>query len=122
MNGSANYKDPQSVEDDDIILDIGQQTIKKISEIIDNSKTVLWNGPAGYFENKNFSKGTISIAKKISDNTKKNSLISIVGGGDTISSIKNNELNVNFTHLSTAGGAFLEYIEGKNLPGIEVLK
>ena len=83
---------------------------------------MLWNGPAGYFENKNFSKGTISLAKKISDNTNKNSLISIVGGGDTISSIKNNGLNVNFTHLSTAGGAFLEYIEGKNLPGIEVLK
>ena len=63
-----------------------------------------------------------SLAKIISDNTNKNSLISIVGGGDTISSIKNNRLNVNFTHLSTAGGAFLEYIEGKNLPGIEVLK
>ena len=122
MDGKANYKDPQNVEDDDIILDVGRRTIKKISEVIDNSKTVLWNGPAGYFENKNFSKGTISIAKKISNNTNDSSLISIVGGGDTISSIKNNELDVNFTHLSTAGGAFLEYIEGKNLPGIEVLK
>ena len=61
---------------------------------------------AGYFENKKFSKGTISIAKKISENTNKKSLISIVGGGDTISSIKNNGLDVNFTHLSTAGGAF----------------
>ena len=82
---------------------------------------MLWNGPAGYFENQNFLKGTISIAK-ISENTDLNSLISIVGGGDTISAIKNNDLNLNFTHLSTAGGAFLEYIEGKNLPGIEVLK
>ena len=91
--------------------------------VIDKSKTVLWNGPAGYFENKTFQKGTISIAKKISSNTKINSLISIIGGGDTISAIKNNSLEENFTHLSTAGGAFLEYIEGKkNLPGIEVLK
>ena len=121
-DGEAMYKDLDSVSDEEIILDIGPQTINKISKIIDISKTVLWNGPAGYFENKNFSKGTISLAKKISDNTNKNSLISIVGGGDTISSIKNNGLNVNFTHLSTAGGAFLEYIEGKNLPGIEVLK
>ena len=90
--------------------------------IIDLSKTILWNGPAGYFENKNFSLGTISIAKKISNNTEKNSLISIVGGGDTLAAIKNNDLKLKFTHLSTAGGAFLEYIEGKNLPGIEVLK
>ena len=63
----------------------------------------MWNGPAEYFENKNFSNGTISIAKKISNNTNKKSLISIVGGGDTISAIKNNDLNLNFTHLSTAG-------------------
>ena len=120
--GEAIFKGLNEVSDNELILDIGPQTIDKISKIIDVSRTVLWNGPAGYFENKNFSKGTISLAKKISDNTNKNSLISIVGGGDTISSIKNNGLNVNFTHLSTAGGAFLEYIEGKNLPGIEVLK
>ena len=120
--GEANFKDLKNVKDDEIILDIGPQTIEKICKIIDSSKTVLWNGPAGYFENQNFLKGTISIAKKISENTDLNSLISIVGGGDTISAIKNNDLNLNFTHLSTAGGAFLEYIEGKNLPGIEVLK
>ena len=122
VDGEAVLKDLNEVNDNEIILDIGPKTIERISKIIDISKTVLWNGPAGYFENKNFSKGTISLAKKISDNTNKNSLISIVGGGDTISSIINNRLNVNFTHLSTAGGAFLEYIEGKNLPGIEVLK
>jgi len=122
IDGEANFKDFQDIQENDIILDIGQKTIKKINKVIDSSKTVLWNGPAGYFENHNFSKGTISIAKKISENTKTNSFISIVGGGDTISAIKNNGIDVNFTHLSTAGGAFLEYIEGKNLPGIEVLK
>ena len=121
-NGEASIKNLNNITDKEIILDIGPQTVKKINGIIDKSKTVLWNGPAGYFENKNFSKGTISIAKKISSNTKINSLISIIGGGDTISAIKNNSLEENFTHLSTAGGAFLEYIEGKNLPGIEVLK
>ena len=121
-DGNANFKGLENVKDNEIILDIGPQTIKKIVEIIDSSKTVLWNGPAGYFENQNFSKGTISIAKKISNNTNKASLTSVVGGGDTISAIKNNALDLNFTHLSTAGGAFLEYIEGKNLPGIEVLK
>ena len=79
------------------------------------SKTILWNGPAGYFENINFSKGTTHIAEKISKNTNTTSLISIVGGGDTIAALKKNKLNLNFTHLSTAGGAFLEYIEGKKL-------
>ena len=121
-NGEAIIKNLKNVTDKEIILDIGPQTIEKINGVIDKSKTVLWNGPAGYFENKNFSKGTVSIAKKISFKTKTNSLISIIGGGDTISAIKNNSLELNFTHLSTAGGAFLEYIEGKNLPGIEVLK
>ncbi len=122
INEEKNFKYVENVEDNEIILDIGPKTVEKINKIIDISKTVLWNGPAGYFENQNFSKGTILIAKKISDNTNKNSLISIVGGGDTISAIKNNASHLNFTHLSTAGGAFLEYIEGKNLPGIEVLK
>ena len=122
VEGNAAFKDINNVDKNEIILDIGPQTIKKISKIIDMSKTVLWNGPAGYFENKNFSKGTTSIAEKISNNTNTASLLSIVGGGDTISAIKNNKLDLSFTHLSTAGGAFLEYIEGKNLPGIEVLK
>jgi 3-phosphoglycerate kinase len=82
----------------------------------------LWNGPAGYFENKNFSKGTLEIAKKISDNTINKSLISILGGGDTISAINTSEEKFNFTYLSTAGGAFLEFLEGKDLPGLNVLK
>ena len=121
-NDNLINKIQNSVSKEEMILDIGPKTIEKINKTIDVSNIVLWNGPAGFFENKNFSKGTVSIAKKISNNTVKNSLISIVGGGDTISAIKNNNLQTKFTHLSTAGGAFLEYIEGKNLPGIEVLK
>ena len=121
-NGKSTYKNLNQIADDEMILDIGKNTIIKILKLIDSSKTIFWNGPAGYFENKNFSDGTISIAKKISENTEKKILLSIVGGGDTISAIKNNNINLNFTHLSTAGGAFLELIEGKNLPGVEVLK
>ena len=122
MNGSSTIKEANQILKRDIILDIGPKSIKKILDVIDNSKTVLWNGPAGYFENKNFAVGTISIANKISINTDKKSLLSIVGGGDTLSAIKNSNSNNSFTHLSTAGGAFLEFLEGKNLPGMEVLK
>ena len=111
-----------NIYDNEIILDIGPETIGKIEDVIDASSTVLWNGPAGYFENENFSKGTLAIAKKISENTLNKSLISILGGGDTISAINKNKTKLNFTHLSTAGGAFLEYLEGKDLPGISVLK
>ena len=92
------------------------------SKTIDNSNTVFWNGPAGYYENKNFSVGSELIAKKIAENTKSKSLISIVGGGDTVAAIKNMGLEKVFTYLSTAGGAFLESLEGKELPGIQVLK
>ena len=111
-----------SIEKDEMILDIGPKTLKIIEETIDASNTVLWNGPAGYFENKNFSNGTNAIALKISDNTKQKSLISILGGGDTVSAVNTSQLKLSFTHLSTAGGAFLEYLEGKDLPGLRVLK
>ncbi len=122
LDGLPKLKDLNEISPNDIILDIGKKTIELIYKTIENSKTIFWNGPAGYFENKNFSKGTISIAKKIGDNTNSKSLISIVGGGDTIASIKNTEFRKAFTHLSTAGGAFLESIEGNELPGIKVLK
>jgi phosphoglycerate kinase len=122
FDGEAVTKDIKSIEKNDIILDIGPKTIKIIEKIIDNSNTVMWNGPAGYFENKNFALGTNAIAQSISQNTKNKSLVSVLGGGDTISAINNSGLDLSFTHLSTAGGAFLEYLEGKDLPGLSVLK
>jgi phosphoglycerate kinase len=122
FEGLAVSKDIKFVEEDDIILDVGPKTIKIIEEIIDNSNTIMWNGPAGYFESKNFALGTIAIAQRISENTKHRSLISVLGGGDTVSAINNSGLELSFTHLSTAGGAFLEYLEGKDLPGLSVLK
>ena len=115
-------KEANDIEKDEIILDIGPKTIKIIESVIDQSNTVLWNGPAGYFENQDFAAGTNLIAKKISENTVNKSLISILGGGDTISAINKIEKKLSFTHLSTAGGAFLEYLEGKDLPGLSVLK
>jgi len=115
-------KDSNAIEDNDIILDIGPKTIISIKDIIEQSNTVLWNGPAGYFENENFMIGTMSIAENISKNTVKKSLISIIGGGDTLAAINKSKNKLSFTHLSTAGGAFLEYFEGKDLPGLSVLK
>ena len=121
-DGKSTEKSLDSINSEDIILDIGKNTINLINKTIDNSNTVFWNGPAGYYENKEFAKGTFAIAKKIAENTKSKSLLSIVGGGDTISAIKGSGLENKFTHLSTAGGAFLEYLEGKELPGIKVLR
>ena len=122
FEGHAVAKDLKSIEKDDIILDVGPKTLKTIEKIIDSSNTVMWNGPAGYFENKSFAVGTNFIAEKISENTEKKSLISVLGGGDTVSAINKSGLKLSFTHLSTAGGAFLEYLEGKDLPGLSVLK
>ena len=122
VNGEPIYKSLNDMGSEDIILDIGKKTIDLINKTIDRSNTVFWNGPAGYYENKNFSTGSLCIAKKIAENTNSKSLISIVGGGDTIAAIKNSGLENSFTHLSTAGGAFLESLEGKELPGIKVLK
>ena len=122
FEGSAKKKKLEQIEENDIILDIGPNTIDNIKHVIDKSKTVLWNGPAGYFENKNFLNGTMSIAKIISENTYKKTLISVIGGGDTLAAINKSRNKLYFSHLSTAGGAFLEYLEGKDLPGLSVLK
>ena len=122
LEGDGKNKKLDKIKENEIILDIGPNTVKKIKEIVDKSNTVLWNGPAGYFENKNFIKGTISIAKVISKNTYNKNLVSVLGGGDTLAAINKNKSKLSFSHLSTAGGAFLEYLEGKDLPGISVLK
>ena len=121
LNDTSKTKELNDIKNDDLILDIGPKTIKKIKEIIEISNTVLWNGPAGYFENPNFANGSYEIAKAISIRNRKKSIYSVVGGGDTIAVI--NQINVlkDFNFVSTAGGAFLEYLEGKELPGIKAL-
>ena len=121
LDGAAEVKELNNIKNDDLILDIGPKTVNKIKNIIEISETVLWNGPAGYFENPNFANGSYEIAKAIIKKNKDRSIYSVVGGGDTIALI--NKINVikNFNFVSTAGGAFLEYLEGKELPGIKAL-
>ena len=121
FDSNSEIKSLKDISKEDIILDIGPKTVEKIKKILENSRTVFWNGPAGYFENENFENGSLQICKIIENNTKNNSLYSVVGGGDTIAVInKTGSLN-NFNFVSTAGGAFLEYLEGKELPGIKAL-
>jgi phosphoglycerate kinase len=121
-NSKGILKSLDQVNDNDLILDMGEKTLQNIFKVIDKSKTVLWNGPAGYFEIDEFSIGSKKIANKISDNTKTKSLISIAGGGDTVAAINKFKCSNGFTYLSTAGGAFLELLEGKMLPGIKALE
>ena len=121
LNGFSKNKELDQILHDDIILDIGPKTVNKITDIIDNTKTILWNGPAGYFENPNFANGSIKIAEKIIENNKSNKIFSVVGGGDTVSLLNNLKVVKDFNFVSTAGGAFLEYLEGKKLPGITAL-
>ena len=121
-NSKGILKNLDQINDNDLILDMGEKTLQNIFKVIDKSKTVLWNGPAGYFEIDEFSIGSKKIANKISDNTKTKSLISIAGGGDTVAAINKFKCSNGFTYLSTAGGAFLEFLEGKMLPGIKALE
>ena len=122
MDDKSQIKELKDIADDDLILDIGPKTINKIRNIIENSETVLWNGPAGYFENPNFAQGSYEIAKSIIKKNKDKLIYSVVGGGDTIALINQINLIKDFNFVSTAGGAFLEYLEGKELPGIKALK
>ena len=122
LNGSPQIKELNEISSDEMILDVGPKTIEVINNIIDESKTILWNGPAGYFENPNFANGSIKIAKRIIENNKSKKIYSVAGGGDTVSLINGLNAINHFNFVSTAGGAFLEYLEGKELPGIKALK
>jgi phosphoglycerate kinase len=121
LDGSAEIKELNNISKDELILDIGPKTIKAIDLLIEESSTILWNGPAGYFENPNFAKGSVEIAKKIIEKNKNNTIYSVAGGGDTVSLLNSIGAISNFNFVSTAGGAFLEYLEGKELPGIKAL-
>ena len=121
LYGTGKNKEIGEIENDEMILDIGPKTILSIKKIINNSNTVLWNGPAGYFENSNFANGTKEIIKIITEKTLKDKIFSVAGGGETVAAInKFNKFN-SFTFVSTAGGAFLEFLEGKKLPGISAI-
>jgi len=121
LNGSSIIKEVNEVSEDELILDIGPKTIQTINNIIEKSKTILWNGPVGYFENPNYAKGSLEIAKKIVEKNEANTIYSVAGGGDTVALLNSIGAINNFNFVSTAGGAFLEYLEGKELPGIKAL-
>ena len=107
---------------DKMILDVGPQTQKVIIDVISKSKTLIWNGPLGAFETRPFDKGTNNIATYVAKTTLEGQINSIAGGGDTLSALKGSGSDSQFSYVSTAGGAFLEWLEGKSLPGIESLK
>ncbi len=111
-----------TIADDQESVDIGPETIKNIEGILEQAKTVLWNGPMGVFEMKPFDNGTNALAKKVATLTKSGSLLSVAGGGDTVSALDNAGAVEDFSYISTAGGAFLEWIEGKELPGVIALQ
>lgn len=102
-------------------LDIGQKSIELFNGIIEKSKTILWNGPMGVFEMENFSKGTTAIANAIAEATARGAF-SLIGGGDSVAAINKNKLADRVSYVSTGGGAMLEYIEGKELPGIKAIR
>ena len=116
-NAIATIKNVQDVEPDDLILDIGPVTAKQYTEIIKSAGTIVWNGPVGVFEIEQFSHGTQSLAKAIAEST----AFSIAGGGDTLAAIDKYNINDQVSYTSTGGGAFLEFLEGKELPAVAVL-
>jgi len=107
---------------DGMILDVGPQSIARIHAAIDDAATLVWNGPLGAFELTPFDRGTVVSAKHAAERTKARKLISVAGGGDTVAALNQAGVGGDFSYVSTAGGAFLEWMEGKPLPGVEVLK
>ncbi|MBI5263669.1 MAG: phosphoglycerate kinase [Bradyrhizobium sp.] len=111
-----------SIPADGMILDVGPQSSARIHAAIDDAATLVWNGPVGAFEMTPFDRGTMAAAKYAAERTKAKKLLSVAGGGDTVAALNQAGVAGDFTYVSTAGGAFLEWMEGKPLPGVEVLR
>jgi len=114
--------DIDAVPADAMILDLGPKTIEAVARAIDRAATLVWNGPLGAFEIEPFDRATVAAAKHAAKRTREGGLISVAGGGDTVAALNHAGVADDFTYVSTAGGAFLEWMEGKPLPGVEVLK
>jgi phosphoglycerate kinase len=106
---------------DDMILDVGPATIAEFEKVLAGTKTVVWNGPLGAFETKPFDYGTVAAAKAVAAATKAGKLLSVAGGGDTVAALNTADVADDFSYVSTAGGAFLEWLEGLALPGVVAL-
>ena len=114
--------DADAVPAGKVLLDIGEKSVKEFVDVIKNCKTLIWNGPVGAFELKPFDKGTNDIAVEVAKLTKEGKLTSVAGGGDTVSALKKAGAEPDLTYVSAAGGAFLEWMEGKSLPGVAILE
>jgi phosphoglycerate kinase len=110
------------VPPDQMILDAGEKTVAAVNEWIDKAKTLVWNGPLGAFEKQPFDRATVAAARRAAARTKEGALLSVAGGGDTVSALNHAGVADDFSYVSTAGGAFLEWLEGKALPGVEALR
>ena len=120
--GAASRTVPvDQVGTDEMILDVGPATIEEFGKFLHNTRTLVWNGPLGAFETAPFEKGTVAAAKLVADRTKAGQLLSVAGGGDTVSALNMAGVADDFSYVSTAGGAFLEWMEGLELPGVEAL-
>ncbi|HXB79915.1 MAG TPA: phosphoglycerate kinase [Bradyrhizobium sp.] len=111
-----------AIPPDGMILDVGPQSVARIRAAIDDAATLVWNGPLGAFEMTPFDRGTVLAARHAAERTRAKKLISVAGGGDTVAALNQAGVAADFTYVSTAGGAFLEWMEGKPLPGVEILK
>ena len=120
--GAANHAyGIDAIPKDQMILDVGSQSIERINAAINDAATLVWNGPLGAFEIAPFDQGTVATARHAAERTKAGKLVSVAGGGDTVSALNHAGAADSFTYVSTAGGAFLEWLEGKSLPGVEAL-
>ena len=111
-----------AVAEDEMILDVGPRTIEQVISVLARTKTLVWNGPLGAFETEPFDTGTVEVAEAAAELTRAGNLVSIAGGGDTVAALNAANAATRFTYVSAAGGAFLEWLEGKALPGVEVLR
>jgi phosphoglycerate kinase len=105
-----------------MILDVGPRTVALIEGRIDDSATLLWNGPLGAFEVPPFDTATLAVARRAAERTRAGKLLSVAGGGETVAAVDKAGVSGSLSFVSTAGGAFLEWLEGKALPGVEVLR
>jgi len=111
----------EAVPSDVMILDIGPETVTRIAAVLDEARTLVWNGPPGAFETPPFDRGTVAVAKKIGELTRAGKLLSVAGGGDTVAALDAAGVTEELSYVSTAGGAFLEWLEGRELPGVAAL-
>ena len=111
----------EDMADDEMMLDVGPQSIKNAIALIDEARTILWNGPMGAFEIAPFDTATVAVARAVAEKTKSGQLVSVAGGGDTVAALNVAGVAEEFSYLSLAGGAFLEWLEGKELPGVAAL-